>query len=196
MTDTHDDRDLTPTERQVLADLRQPEPPPAALVDRVVTALRRRRLIDPAATGWFQRLLPVVAAAAAALALGVWIGRSAPIATPAAPAPEFMLLLYEDAGFRAPRAGGAPARAQEYAAWARSLGGDGRLVAGDELATAGEELHGEGGPQPLNPGALESAPRGYFVIAAADQSEALRIARSCPHLKYGGRIVVRPIVSR
>jgi hypothetical protein len=34
---------------------------------------------------------------------------------------------------------------------------------------------------------------GYFIIRAADQRSALEIGRSCPHVRYGGRIVVREI---
>ena len=37
------------------------------------------------------------------------------------------------------------------------------------------------------------APAGFFVIAARDEREALAIARTCPHLRYGGTVSVRPI---
>ncbi|MGQ0715255.1 MAG: sigma-70 family RNA polymerase sigma factor [Gemmatimonadaceae bacterium] len=34
---------------------------------------------------------------------------------------------------------------------------------------------------------------GYFAIEAADYDEAVAIARSCPHIKYSGRIEVREV---
>jgi len=34
---------------------------------------------------------------------------------------------------------------------------------------------------------------GYFLIKAQDMNAALAIARTCPHLKYGGSIEIRPI---
>ena len=34
---------------------------------------------------------------------------------------------------------------------------------------------------------------GYFLIEAVDYDEAVQICRSCPHLKYGGRIELREI---
>jgi hypothetical protein len=34
---------------------------------------------------------------------------------------------------------------------------------------------------------------GLFIIRAASEAEALAIARTCPHLRYGGRVDVRPI---
>jgi hypothetical protein len=37
--------------------------------------------------------------------------------------------------------------------------------------------------------------RGFFVISASDFQDALSVARSCPHLRHGGRILVRPIAS-
>jgi hypothetical protein len=39
----------------------------------------------------------------------------------------------------------------------------------------------------------ESRLGGYFLIRAANQRTALEIARSCPHVRYGGRIVLREI---
>jgi hypothetical protein len=35
---------------------------------------------------------------------------------------------------------------------------------------------------------------GYFIIRARNMDEAMKIATECPHLKYGGKIDIRPIV--
>jgi hypothetical protein len=53
------------------------------------------------------------------------------------------------------------------------------------------EPDGSAGGAPLPPGEARLA--GYFLIRAADRRTALEIARSCPHVRYGGRIVVREI---
>jgi hypothetical protein len=42
---------------------------------------------------------------------------------------------------------------------------------------------------------MTDQPRGYFVISARDADEARRIAATCPHLRHGGRIVLRRVVS-
>jgi len=34
---------------------------------------------------------------------------------------------------------------------------------------------------------------GYFMISAKDYDDACRVAESCPHLGYGGRIEVRQV---
>jgi hypothetical protein len=42
--------------------------------------------------------------------------------------------------------------------------------------------------------AREQAPLvGLFIIRAEDQEEALRLARTNPHLSHGGSIVIRPV---
>jgi hypothetical protein len=35
---------------------------------------------------------------------------------------------------------------------------------------------------------------GYFVIEAETWEQAAALARTCPHLRYGGRIVLRAVV--
>jgi hypothetical protein len=36
-------------------------------------------------------------------------------------------------------------------------------------------------------------PRGFFVVSAPDLNAAHQIASTCPHLRYGGRIVIQRI---
>ena len=36
---------------------------------------------------------------------------------------------------------------------------------------------------------------GFFVIKAASREEAIAIAKTCPHLRHGGRVAVRPVPS-
>jgi hypothetical protein len=55
---------------------------------------------------------------------------------------------------------------------------------------------------PAQPGAPAGAPpggplgemSGFFLIRANDRDEALAVARTHPHLRYGGSIEVREIV--
>jgi hypothetical protein len=79
------------------------------------------------------------------------------------------------------------AREREYGRWASSLTGA-RWVGGHELADVIEDL----GPHGAAPVSRERL-AGYFVIDAPSRQRAAEIARSCPHLKYGGRVVVMAI---
>ncbi len=106
---------------------------------------------------------------------------------------EFMLLLHGEPLVRYP-AEEHERIVGEYVAWARALGGDGRLVAGNELAPGGRILAVRSGAvreQEIE--RIEDAVSGYFIIAAADLDEAARIAADCPHLKYDGTVEVRQI---
>jgi hypothetical protein len=110
---------------------------------------------------------------------------------PALPAPappasaRFVLLLYAGAD---PVAGTPDTRRREYAQWARDLTAAGTAISGEELAEDARDL-------PAAPPSSEvSLPRGFFIVSAPDLAAAERIAATCPHLRYGGRIVVKPIV--
>jgi hypothetical protein len=102
--------------------------------------------------------------------------------------PRYALLLYGDRGGDA-----AVERTlvEEYGRWARTVAARGHYVAGEKLTDEATELRGAGlaRPIPLDAGFLV----GFFIISAATPAEAESIARTCPHLRYGGRIVVRPI---
>jgi hypothetical protein len=107
----------------------------------------------------------------------------------------YVLFLYEDSTFDTSRPG--TQLVTEYSAWAAALRERGRLETGEQLAAAETLLEGQAGS--IVVGEREAAAKagaltGLFVIRAASESEALSIARTCPHLKYGGRIAVRAIV--
>lgn len=72
-------------------------------------------------------------------------------------------------------------RRQEYGAWLANLQQRGLSPSGAELVGTRHEFP-EGRPnEPVV---------GYFVIAAADESEAVAVARTNPHLSHGGGVVV------
>lgn len=111
---------------------------------------------------------------------------------------EFMLFLHETPG------GGNQASPeeiqaviQEYKDWSQQMAATGKLVGGDKLTNdAGRHLTGAGDDLSVTDGPYAEAKElmgGYFRIAADDYDEAVAISRSCPHLKYGGRIEVRQV---
>lgn len=85
-------------------------------------------------------------------------------------------------------------RVKEYVDWvgaARTGGvveGGEKLRDGDDVAV---QPDGSAGMAPAAPGGSKLA--GYFLIRAADQPTAMAIARTCPHLRHGGSIVLREI---
>jgi len=178
-------------EARALAALRGDRHPPGVVEERVVAALRGRGLLArPAA----RRRWLMAAGYAAVLALGLGAGRLSRPAATATTQPRFLLLLYEDVGFREGGPADQQARVREYGAWARGLARQGKLVSGEKLGSGGQELRPEAAAVALAPARLLGEPRGFFVVVAPDAAAAASIAADCPHLRHGGRVVVRPIV--
>jgi hypothetical protein len=82
------------------------------------------------------------------------------------------------------------AREKEYGRWASTLDGGARWVGGHELADVVDDI----GPKPAGAPAVDRL-AGYFVIDAPSRERAAEVARTCPHVKYGGRVVVMAIAS-
>ncbi|MGH7581434.1 MAG: hypothetical protein ACREM9_14750, partial [Gemmatimonadales bacterium] len=143
------------------------------------------------------RFHPALAFAAAVLLFvgGLALGRigTAP-APPQDGRPRFALFLYEGPEYDQPAPGAMEERVREYVAWASAEREDGTVEGGEKLTDGDDvviEPDGSTAAEPATRGEVRLA--GYFLIRAADQRSALAIARSCPHVRYGGRIVVREI---
>ena len=176
------DRPLDETES-----LRQSPEPPAMLETRVVQALQGEGLIrTPLGSSWLSR----IAASLLVFALGAAAGHYLlpDLRTPqAAPAqPRYLLLL---AGEVTPAPDGST-HAAEYGNWARSVGAQGVSISGEELAGHAETVSNVKGatfPDLTTVG-------GYFLIEAKDDAAAAALAKTCPHIRYGGSIVIRKVV--
>ncbi len=180
-------RDRTPdVDCESLAGQLAPEiEPPADLEQRVVAGLRAAGALKPGRRRWAMRDL--VAAAAmfvVGLTVGVYGWRGSP---ETADGPRFLFLLYPD-GPSQPRGPGEDAIAREYAAWAAGLRRSGRIVTGDRLSRGRRaDVGGADG------GSLDSTLEGFFIVGADSLQEAVHFAEGSPHVRHGGRIVVRAI---
>jgi hypothetical protein len=99
----------------------------------------------------------------------------------------YALLLYDAPDEPALTDSEMAARVDEYRTWAVGLRQQGSDITGEKLAETHLDLGVAAavpGPEPLG---------GYFVFSARDPDAALAIAKSCPHLKHGGRAELRPI---
>jgi len=188
------DEDLTAEERRALSGLASgPEPPPA-LEEAVVSRLSERGLIAGRERSRPRPILAWALAAAAGIALfaaGLAVGqrRGAPAAeaAPAVSATRYVLLLYDAPGEATITDAEMAARVDEYRNWAIGLRRSGSDISGEKLASRNLDLGASSaasGPEPLG---------GFFIFSAKDPADALAIARSCPHLKHGGRAELRPI---
>ncbi len=196
---TEPNGDLSPREREALAQLPREAAPPAALEDSIVGALRARGLLRRPVR---RRALEVGFALAASVLVflgGFALGRRAAPEASAAPAgpAQFALLLYEGPDYRHAPPGKAEERVREYSEWAGARAARGELLAGEKLRDDPDLVIKADGrvttvtTVPAAPGSTRLA--GFFIIRAADRGSALEIARTCPHVRYGGSIVLREI---
>ena len=189
------DDELTPDERDALGRLPREAAPPAGLEQATVAALTARGLLRRPRRR-FDAALALAASVllfAGGLALGRFGGESAPV-PPADGRPRFALFLYEGPEYDQPAPGGMDERVREYVAWASAERTDGAVEGGEKLKDGDDvAIEPDGSTGAVRSTAGESRLAGYFLIRAADQRTALGIARSCPHLRYGGRIVLREI---
>jgi len=190
MTDKPNDEILDLEIEQALRSLPRERRPPVRLEDGILHDLRAEGLLHPARPArhpWMK-----AAAALVLLSLGFaagtwWRGDGA---APDDRSPRFLLLLHETPGaFDAESPEEQRAAVDEYKAWAAEGVRSGFLVDGEKLKSEARLLPDPGASPP--PG--ESLIGGYFVLRAADYDAALRLARSCPHLRHGGVIEVREI---
>jgi hypothetical protein len=110
----------------------------------------------------------------------------------------FLLLLHEDTGqFPEQSPEDMMAIVKEYMAWSDRLRKDGKYMSSNKLTDEpGKVLRPKGGQIVVTDGPYAETKElvgGYYCVSAADYDEACRIAESCPHLNYGGRIEVRQI---
>jgi hypothetical protein len=192
---TQTDDDLTPDEREALRTLPREAAPPPRLEDATVAALAGRGLLRPAPRA--RRIHPGLAAAASLLlfAGGLALGRLGGSATPPADdgRPRFALFLYEGPEYDQPAPGAMEQRVQEYVAWASEEREDVVVEGGEKLREDPDLVVGPGEESEVAPAPEAARLAGYFLVRATSRRAAVQAARTCPHVRYGGRIVVREI---
>lgn len=110
----------------------------------------------------------------------------------------YLLLLHENPADAAPMsADELKALVARYQAWAGDMAARGLLAGGEKLCDdGGRHLRLEGGRPVATDGPYAEAHDvvgGYFLIKAADDGEAERLAATCPHLVGRQWIEIRRI---
>jgi hypothetical protein len=178
-----DHRDAEWGER--LSPLGEANPPGTGFQDRTVRSLKETGFLRPERPGRLIRVLLPLAAAVVLFLMGSWWGRNSTEGS-AGDSPRFAMFLLEDSTFSGMSSVGHDSLVAEYSAWAGQLAASGNLVLGEELGNSSMTL----GP---SDGRQTAQITGFFVLSAANPEAALALARTCPHLRYGGSIVLRPI---
>ena len=89
------------------------------------------------------------------------------------------------------------AMTKAYMGWAERMRAEGKLKGGEKLSDdPGRVMRRKQDRVAITDGPYAESKElvgGFFILAAGDYDEACRLAESCPHLQYGGRIEVREI---
>lgn len=176
------ENELSGEEKDLLEKLKGIKPP-KEMEEETILKLKNEGLIQSQSKMiWVYR----VAAAMAFFALGYSVFPY--LNSNESPSYNYMLVLYEDANFKP----GAPEDMfDEYSHWMQSIYQSGMAIDGQEMKPSSLLLEGT---EVKN----EASKRvgGYFVLSANSEQEAIRIAQSSPHLKYGGTIEVKEFMIR
>lgn len=86
---------------------------------------------------------------------------------------------------------------EEYRAWTQKMMEENRIIHNNKLKDEpGKVLRPDGDSIIVTDGPYSETKEmvgGYYIIYAADYAAAIEIAKTCPHVRYGGRIEVREI---
>ncbi len=192
--------ELKPEEREALAALPREKVPPSVLEERVVHSLRQSGLLSPPRK--LRRFSASQVGMAVAASLLFFISGAAAMkwfstSSQKSNSPEFMLVLRRNP--ERGKHGSAEEElriVKEYGNWARRLTQEGVLADGEKLKDQVRILSNvDGRPVASEPAVDLSRANiaGYFLIKAQNYEQAIKVAESCPHLKYGGTIEVREI---
>src|SRR6185295_4105299 len=130
----------------------------------------------------------------AALAIGAALGSRSRAGPPPLGGSRYALLLYEDASFQSPPPGNEARYVGEYRRWAELVRAGGNRLTGEERSFRGRIIEPSGSTtDQVRAGEAGSVLSGFFIVQAGGLDQATAIAKTCPHLKHGGRVVVRPI---
>ncbi len=176
-------------EREAMKKLYGEQTPPPELESRTLTALGRRGMFGIPVTNRWPRRVAYVLGAAAIYVLGFFSPSVVGLLEQARPVSgEYLLLLHETPESMAASEAD---QVREYSRWARQLAAAGTLKSGEKLGETVSSLTGEGHSVTVSAGVGDVS--GFFLLYAPTYEEAMAIARSCPHLRYGGTIELRRI---
>ncbi|RKG65582.1 transcription initiation protein [Corallococcus sp. CA054B] len=110
----------------------------------------------------------------------------------------YLMLLHENpAHFAAMSPAELQAIVEEYARWSDGLLQEGRLLQGEKLCDeGGRRLTQQGGQVLVSDGPyaeVKDVVGGLFILSADSYDAAVALARTCPHLRYGGEVELRAI---
>jgi len=187
--------ELSTYEKKMFARLNREEQPPVVLEKKIIDKLKSHHLIaSKTKTHKMNTALKLAFAAVAILLffIGNYVGKQSMKVKAIEPSMGYMLILHEDDQFRP----GEPYEMyQEYAGWMENTTAKGIAMIGQELKNEAVIVDHRQNVEHLDKNSAKKT-TGYFILEAESLEIALEVAKSNPHIKYGGTIEVKQYMVR
>lgn len=188
--------ELSNYEKKLFSRLKREEQPPAALERRIIDELKSNHLITSKTKTYKMNTTLKWAASIAATVLlffiGNYVGKQSTAVQAIEPSRGYMLILHEDDLFKP----GEPYEMyQEYAGWMENTMAKGIVMTGQELKNEAVIIDNQQNVKHLDETSARKT-TGYFILEAESLEIALEVAKSNPHIKYGGTIEVKQYMVR
>lgn len=180
----NNEEDLSPKEKKIFSSLSRHAAHDRVLEGRIVDQLRKEGLIAAASS---KMKITLRLAAIVVFGIGLFLfGAFYSSSFKEESSYNYILLLSnsEQMFTNDPTSG----RFEEYGRWSRGIQKQGISITGEKLSASKVTI---GSPE-----TTASIFTGFFLVSVSSEAEAVRLAGTCPHVKYGGAIEIRKIVNQ
>lgn len=110
---------------------------------------------------------------------------------------EFLMIFRNEkpAGSSMPSAEQMQAMMQDWQNWIGGIAAQGKFVSTNRLYSEGKSIFADGAVLDGPYAEVKEMVGGYLIATAGTLDEAVEMAKSCPNLKYGGKVEVRSVMS-
>ncbi len=186
--------ELSNYEKKIFEQLKREGRPPSVLEKRIIKQLKSNDLIESNIykMNTYLKLAVSVAAAVILFFIGNYMGKKSMDTQAIDSSMGYMLILHEDDQFKP----GEPYEMyQEYASWMENTIKKGITLKGQELKNEAVMVDNQQSLEYLDED-TSGKTTGYFILEAKSLEVALEVARSNPHIKYGGTIEIKQFMVR
>lgn len=187
-------QELSTYEKMIFAQMKRKEQPSVSLEKNIISKLRSENLIKQNTFKMNTNIkrLATIAAAVILFLAGNYFGKKSINQTIINPSMGYMLILHEDNQFMP---GNPNEMYQEYAAWMQNTFKKGVNIIGQELKNETIFINSNK-DETYKDESLQNRTTGYFILEAESLETVLEIAKSNPHIKYGGSIEIKKYMVR
>ncbi len=177
------------SEKKLFSQLSKEAAPPPHIEENILKRLKAQGLVSGSRVMSWKHWAAAAAIAILSFLTGSYYQQYQASKDSINPQLGYMLLLHETEDFQP---GDPMEMFQEYRSWMQSTYARGVKIQGQELDDEAEWVGIPGESSTFKP----YRTTGYFVLEANSLQEAMEIARQNPHVKYGGKIEVKPFIVR